>query len=253
VGQPADVCCACTGSIGGDCPTSDYAGHRGQSNNRILWTGRRDKIAASARRSAPRSRGIKEYGVYSCAAAPLLLWLWSGLLPSSRPRVVGPHRRAGSVRRPNAEPAPFNPQIAALEHAGQPRHAKLGLAGRRRLAAHGYALKELKQGFVVTSRAVPRWRVAGADHSMPPWPAVHAPRFRDQARLSAPIRQAYDTLTKGVIPAATTDHSFVVIKARTCRHSPIKISSRALACFGEEDTIRCGGFDVPTSITASPR
>src|SRR6266436_7428916 len=61
---------------------------------------------------------------------------------------------------PNAEPAPFNPQMAALmSMLIQPRHAKLGLAGKDEnwpLAA--YALKELKQGFLVSARAVPRWR-----------------------------------------------------------------------------------------------
>src|SRR4249919_4335767 len=60
----------------------------------------------------------------------------------------------------NAEPAPFNPQMAALmSMLIQPRHAKLGLAGEAEnwpLAA--YSLKELRQGFAVASRAVPRWR-----------------------------------------------------------------------------------------------
>ena len=61
---------------------------------------------------------------------------------------------------PNAEPAPFNPQMAALmSMLIQPRHAKLGLAGEAEnwpLAA--YALKELRQGFAVVAKAVPRWR-----------------------------------------------------------------------------------------------
>ena len=61
---------------------------------------------------------------------------------------------------PNAQPAPFNPQMAALmSMLIQPRHAKLGLAGKAEnwpLAA--YALKELRQGFVVAARAVPRWK-----------------------------------------------------------------------------------------------
>src|SRR5437764_8415601 len=61
---------------------------------------------------------------------------------------------------PNAEPAPFNPQLSALmSMLIQPRHAKLGLAGQ---AANwplaGYMLRELRQGFVVASRAVPRWK-----------------------------------------------------------------------------------------------
>src|SRR5438309_8161069 len=60
----------------------------------------------------------------------------------------------------NAQPAPFNPQLAALmSMLIQPRHAKLGLAGKADnwpLAA--YALRELRQGFAVAARAVPRWK-----------------------------------------------------------------------------------------------
>src|ERR1700738_2106198 len=61
---------------------------------------------------------------------------------------------------PNAEPAPFNPQMAALmSMLIQPRHAKLGLAGKdENWPLAGYALKELKQGFLVSARAVPRWK-----------------------------------------------------------------------------------------------
>src|SRR5438270_4328981 len=61
---------------------------------------------------------------------------------------------------PNAEPAPFNPQMAALmSMLIQPRHAKLGLAGKAdNWPLAGYALKELRQGFVVVARAVPRFR-----------------------------------------------------------------------------------------------
>src|SRR4029078_11012428 len=60
----------------------------------------------------------------------------------------------------DAEPAPFNPQMAALmSMLIQPRHAKLALAGKEenwQLA--GYMFKELKQGFLVTARAIPRWK-----------------------------------------------------------------------------------------------
>src|SRR5262245_19462469 len=61
---------------------------------------------------------------------------------------------------PNAEPAPFNPQMSALmTMLIQPRHAKLGLAGKEEnWPLAGYALKELRQGFLVTARAVPRWK-----------------------------------------------------------------------------------------------
>src|SRR5262245_27857547 len=60
----------------------------------------------------------------------------------------------------NAQPAPFNPQMAALMGMLiQPRHAKLGLSGKAEnwpLAA--YSLRELRQGFFVTGKAVPRWK-----------------------------------------------------------------------------------------------
>src|SRR5438445_9986542 len=60
----------------------------------------------------------------------------------------------------DAEPAPFNPQMSALmSMLIQPRHAKLGLAGQvENWPLAGYALKELRQGFLVAARAVPRWK-----------------------------------------------------------------------------------------------
>src|SRR6476619_2033426 len=60
----------------------------------------------------------------------------------------------------NAEPAPFNPQMAAMMNMLiQPRHTKLGLAGKdANWPLAGYAFKELRQGFLVTARAIPRWR-----------------------------------------------------------------------------------------------
>src|SRR5215813_1520595 len=76
--------------------------------------------------------------------------------------VIGAPRTAAQnpMGDPNAEPAPFNPQMAALmSMLIQPRHAKLGLAGKaENWALAAYALRELKLGFVVTARAVPRWR-----------------------------------------------------------------------------------------------
>src|SRR5262245_62904918 len=58
----------------------------------------------------------------------------------------------------NAEPAPFNPQMAALmSMLIQPRHTKLALAGKaENWPLAGYMLKELRQGFAVVSKAVPR-------------------------------------------------------------------------------------------------
>jgi hypothetical protein len=117
----------------------------------------------------------------------------------------------------NAAPAPFNPQMAAMmSMIIQPRHAKLGLAGKAEnwpLAA--YALKELKQGFVITARAVPRWK------------GLPVPELFD-ASVDHPLRQVdvaiklknkrlfeddYGRLTNGCNAChATTDHAFIVIK-----------------------------------------
>jgi hypothetical protein len=117
----------------------------------------------------------------------------------------------------NAEPAPFNPQMGALMGMLiQPRHAKLGLAGQAEnwpLAA--YALRELKLGFVVTARAVPRWKglpvpdlfEAAVSHPLTQLDFAVKLKFRSQ------FDEAYASLTKGCNAChATTDHAFVVIK-----------------------------------------
>src|SRR4030081_45017 len=115
----------------------------------------------------------------------------------------------------DAEPAPFNPQMAALmSMLIQPRHAKLGLAGKaENWPLAGYALKELKQGFAVTSRAVPRWK------GLPVPDLFDAALTQPFTLLDFAIKlgyrrqfdEAYDTLTKGCNAChATTDHSFVV-------------------------------------------
>src|SRR5262249_61443168 len=60
----------------------------------------------------------------------------------------------------NAEPAPFNPQMAALmSMLIQPRHTKLGLAGKaENWPLAGYMLKELRPGFGVGSKAGPHYK-----------------------------------------------------------------------------------------------
>src|SRR5262245_13150313 len=61
---------------------------------------------------------------------------------------------------PNAEPAPFNPQMAALmSMLITPRPARLGLAGKaENWPLAGYMFKELRQGFAVVSKAVRRFK-----------------------------------------------------------------------------------------------
>jgi hypothetical protein len=118
----------------------------------------------------------------------------------------------------NAEPAPFNPQMAALmSMLIQPRHAKLGLAGQaENWALAGYALKELRQGFLVISRAVPRWKglpvpdLFDAALSQP----LALVDFAIKANEPHQFGEGYARLTAGCNAChATTDHPFVVIKA----------------------------------------
>ena len=118
---------------------------------------------------------------------------------------------------PNAEPAPFNPQMSALmSMLIQPRHAKLGLAGNAEnwpLAA--YMLKELRQGFAVVSKAVPRWKGLPVPDLVDA--AVSQPLtlldFAIKLRYRRQFDEAYAGLTSGCNAChATTDHAFVVIK-----------------------------------------
>jgi hypothetical protein len=118
----------------------------------------------------------------------------------------------------NAEPAPFNPQMSALmSMLIQPRHAKLGLAGKEEnWPLAGYALKELKLGFLVSARAVPRWKGLPVPDLFDA--AVTQPMaLLDFAIKAAEPRQfgdAFARLTAGCNAChATTDHPFVVIKA----------------------------------------
>jgi hypothetical protein len=118
----------------------------------------------------------------------------------------------------DVEPAPFNPQMAALmSMLIQPRHAKLGLAGKaENWPLAGYALKELRQGFVISARAVPRWKglpvpdLFDAAVSQP----IALLDFAIKAQEPNQFGEGYARLTAGCNAChATTDHSFVVIKA----------------------------------------
>jgi hypothetical protein len=119
---------------------------------------------------------------------------------------------------PDAEPAPFNPQMAALmSMLIQPRHAKLGLAGKAEnwpLAA--YMVKELRQGFIVSGRAVPRWKGLPVTELFEA--AVGGPISVLDAAIKLQFRkqfdESYERLTAGCNAChGTTEHSFVVIKA----------------------------------------
>jgi hypothetical protein len=89
----------------------------------------------------------------------------------------------------NAEPAPFNPQMAAMMMMMmliQPRHAKLGLAGKaENWPLAGYALKELKTGFLVTALEGPTGAgLVRCGHERAAGPA----RLCHQGQRAAPVR-----------------------------------------------------------------
>jgi len=114
---------------------------------------------------------------------------------------------------PNAEPAPFNPQMGALmSMLIQPRHTKLGLAGNaENWPLAGYMLKELRQGFAVVAKAegLPVPDLVDAAVSQPLTLLDYAIKLKYRRQFD----EAYEGLTKGCNAChATTDHAFVVIK-----------------------------------------
>jgi hypothetical protein len=122
------------------------------------------------------------------------------------------------VRPADADPQPFNPQMGALMNMViQPRHAKLGLAGQaENWALAGYYFKELKTGFAVVSRAIPRWKGLPVpdliEASVEPTFAVLD--FAIKAGEPRQFAESYGKLTQACNNChATTDHPFVVIKA----------------------------------------
>jgi len=119
---------------------------------------------------------------------------------------------------PDAQPAPFNPQMSALMNMLiQPRHAKLGLAGNaENWPLASYALKELRQGFAVAARAVPRWKGLPVPDLFEA--AVSQPITTLDAAIKLKFKRQFDEgfekLTAGCNAChGTTDNGFIVIKA----------------------------------------
>ena len=133
---------------------------------------------------------------------------------------------------PNAEPAPFNPQMAALmSMLIQPRHAKLGLAGQsENWPLASYMVKELRQGFAVAAKAVPRWKGLPVPELFDA--AVSQPitllDIATKLQVTRQFKEAYGKLTDGCNAChATTDHAFVVIKVPEASAFPNMESSRS--------------------------
>jgi hypothetical protein len=151
-------------------------------------------------------------------AATAALIIGVAVLPPRTLAQPAPAPAPEEKRAADNDPAPFNPQMSALMNMIiQPRHAKLGLAGQaENWALAGYYFKEIKAGFAVVGRAIPRWKGLPipdlVEAAMEPNYAVLD--FAIKAGEPRQFKESYDKLTQGCNNChATLDHSFVVIKA----------------------------------------
>jgi hypothetical protein len=134
---------------------------------------------------------------------------WGQSAQPSAP-AVPPDARAGS-------PIPYTMTMGDMMNTlVQPRHSKLGLAGREEnwpLAS--YALVEIRQAFDGIAKAQPKFR------GLPVAELVDAAMTRPIGAIDTAIKQqdaqkfvaAYDQLTQGCNAChAAVEHSFVIIK-----------------------------------------
>jgi hypothetical protein len=144
------------------------------------------------------------------------------LLP---PLSIAQQKPAEEPRAADADPSAFNPQLGALMNMViQPRHTKLGLAGKaENWALASYYFKELKLGFLVVSKAVPRWKGLPIpdlfDAAVTPTFAVLD--FAIKAGEPRQFAESYEKLTTGCNNChATLDHQFITIKAPDASNFP---------------------------------
>lgn len=133
---------------------------------------------------------------------------------AGRPQTASP--AAGAAANANA-PVPYALTMGDMMNTLiQPRHAKLGLAGRaQNWALAEYALVEIRQSFAGIVKAQPRFnglpvgQLVDAAVTAPMNAVEAAIRQRDPKRFAA----AYDQLTQGCNACHTAvDHPFVVIR-----------------------------------------
>src|SRR6516225_8495320 len=178
-----------------------------------------DKIVLSSRRHAkPKLRpGGQSGGLYMGGRLATVVVLAGSIGLAA---VIWPAHRGAAESPfgdPNAEPAPFNPQMSALmSMLIQPRHAKLGLAGKaENWPLARYALRELRQGFLVVSHAVPRWKGLPVPDLVDAAMTNPITRLDFAIKLRAPKQfdEAYGELTAACNAChGTTDNAFIVIK-----------------------------------------
>jgi hypothetical protein len=127
--------------------------------------------------------------------------------------------------RADLPPQPFAPQLNALMNLLiQPRHAKLGLAGKaENWILAGYEFNELKQGFNVVAREVPRYKglpVADLfDAAMKqPFAVID---FAIKAGDTRQFNESYGKITTGCNAChSTAGNPFIVIKAPETSNFP---------------------------------
>jgi hypothetical protein len=139
----------------------------------------------------------------------------SGVVEAQTGQGASPESPASAT---NAEPAPYAMTFGDMMNTLiQPRHAKLGLAGRAQnwpLAA--YLLVEIRRSFAAIAKAQPRFQGLPVGELVDaavkePMNAVEA---AIQNRDAKQFATAYAALTAGCNAChAAADHPFVVIKA----------------------------------------
>ena len=125
----------------------------------------------------------------------------------------------------DAAPVPFSPNMGDLMNLLiQPRHAKLGLAGKaENWALAGYAFKELQQGFGTISKVVPRWKALPVPDLIDA--ALKQPfavmDFAIKAGDTRQFMESYEKITAGCNACHTTaEQNFVVIKVPDASNFP---------------------------------
>jgi hypothetical protein len=132
--------------------------------------------------------------------------------------LVGVAVRAGAQEenRANKPPAPYVLNMGDLMNTViQPRHAKLGLAGRaENWPLAGYLLRQLQQSFDKTADAIPRWKglPVGDLFDAAVKQPIAALDFSIKAGEPRSFAENYEKLTTGCNNChATTEQQFVVI------------------------------------------
>jgi hypothetical protein len=139
-------------------------------------------------------------------------------LPRASVSQEPPAGQQEETRAADLPPQPFNPQLSALMNMLiQPRHAKLGLAGKaENWALATYMFQELKAGFGVVGRAVPRWKGLPVPDLIEAATGQVFPVLDFAIKAGEPrqFMESYEKLTQACNNCHTTmDHAYLVIKA----------------------------------------